>query len=360
MENKWIPERIRRLEAYQPAEGECRIRLDANESPFAPTEEMRDAFDEALREVPFQRYPDPAAAALREAFAGRYGLSSGNVVAGNGSDELIFLICTAFLLPGDHMAVTAPDFSMYAFYGSLVGAEIVTFEKDDNLCMDADRLTAFLREENVKLVILSNPCNPTGQLMRREEMLSVIRQTDALVIADEAYMEFCGEGESVLPFCGEYPNLIVLKTLSKAFGFAAARLGFAVGNTELIEAVRKVKSPYNLNAVSQKLGEIILSFAVIAESNIQKIRESKAALECALEREARKAHYRVYPSATNFVLLRFADTDGAAGAARALAMFEALKRDGILVRYILGDCLRITAGTEQENEALLCSFFAHL
>ncbi len=360
MENKWIPERIRRLEAYQPAEGACRVRLDANESPFAPTEEMRDAFAEALRDVQFQRYPDPSAAALREAFAGRYGLSSDNVVAGNGSDELIFLICTAFLLPGDRMAVTAPDFSMYAFYGSLAGAEIVTFEKNDNLCMDADRLTAFLTEEKIKLVIFSNPCNPTGQLMHREEVLSVVRRTDALVVADEAYMEFCGEGESVLPFCGEYPNLIVLKTLSKAFGFAAARLGFAVGNTELAEAVRKVKSPYNLNAVSQKLGEIMLSFAGIAESNIQKIRQSKAALECALKKEECRAHYRVYPSETNFVLLRFADADGSAGAARAAAMFGALKRDGVLVRHILGDCLRITAGTAQENEALLCSFFAHL
>lgn len=362
MENKWIPERIRRLEAYQPAEGECAIRLDANESPFAPTDEMRKAFAAALNEVQFQRYPEPAASGLISAYSEKYRLPPELIVAGNGSDELISLICTAFLLPGDRMAVTAPDFSMYAFYGNLAGAEMVTFEKDRDLCIDSEKLVRFVKENRVRLLIFSNPCNPTGRLLSRKEVYTVVRETEALVVVDEAYMEFCEEGESVLPLIGggEHPNLIVLKTLSKAYGFAAARIGFAVGERAIAEAIRKVKSPYNLNAVSQKLGEVMLSFSETAKKNIHVIKENRSALERALTKGEGDGAYRLYPSATNFVLLRFKDTANGTGSERAKEMFESLKREGILVRYILGDCLRITAGTEKENDALLSAFFAHI
>lgn len=135
---------------------------------------------------------------------------------------------------------------------------------------------AIRQRERVRLLIFSNPCNPTGRLLSRKEVCTVVRETEALVVVDEAYMEFCEEGESVLPLIGggEYPNLIVLKTLSKAYGFAAARIGFAVGERAIAEAIRKVKSPYNLNAVSQKLGEVILSFSETAKKNIHVIKKT--------------------------------------------------------------------------------------
>ena len=249
-----MAEKLQNLVPYSPLEGDYPIRLDANESFLSPPPELLQQIGDAVARIPFNRYPDPYCVALCEKFASFFGVRPSNVVAGNGSDELIGLIVSSFAGAGDRMAVVKPDFSMYAFYAQAAGVSVEVFEKPaETLALDADALVAFARERDVRLVILSNPCNPTSLSASRGSVLRIVEGLpDRLVVIDEAYMDF--STGSVLDVVDRYDNLIVLKTCSKAFGMAAIRLGFAVSHPTLAIALKAAKPPYNVNSMTQAIG----------------------------------------------------------------------------------------------------------
>ena len=352
MKRDIITEKIKKLEEYLTNTAKYPIRLDANESPFLPSEKIMNEFRNALNEIEFDRYPDPYATELVESFAKKCGVSPENVIAGNGSDEIISLICSGFIDARDIVTVITPDFSMYEFYSELAGGQIDKVSKDGNLKIDIDQLIDHVKKKRSKILIFSNPCNPTGQLIDRERIARLCKSLDeTLVVVDEAYMEFAGTNESVIVLVNEAENLIVLKTLSKAFGSAAMRLGFAISNREFITAIRKIKSPYNVNTISQTFGTIILRHNDEIEKNIGKIKENTKILHKSLADRKNNLVKHVFGTETNFVLI---DT-GSAGNARWIT--EAMNASGIAIRC-MGDSgfIRISAGTKDEIDAVLHVF----
>ncbi len=349
--NKYIPKRILEIEEYTPVNEAYEIRLDTNENPLPPSLEAIESLTAALRTVPLNRYPDPLARKLNKAFAEAYNTSEEYITAGNGSDELISVILNMFLRPEDTIAVTAPDFSMYAFYAGLIGCNIIKTGKDCCGEIDFDLLSETVNKNNCKVVVFSNPCNPTGLAYDRETIIKFYRSVDCIVIVDEAYMEFCRDGCSVLDLCGKEERLIVLKTLSKAYSAAGLRIGFSVSHPDVASAVRRVKSPYNLNMFSQAAGEILLSDYETVFCGAKIIAERTQRLRNILEREAgRSEKYKVYKSDTNFILLSFACEKCADN------IYEGLKKKSIIIRRPNNTHLRITCGTEEENEIFIREF----
>ncbi|QAT49742.1 histidinol-phosphate transaminase [Caproiciproducens sp. NJN-50] len=335
--------KIRDLKPYEPVTGRYPIRLDANESFRRPTEEILEKIRNAAASAAFNRYPDPYAEELCAAFADYYGVDRSNVTAGNGSDELISVILGAFIMNGDPVMTLSPDFSMYRFYGYLNEAKCLEYPKNPDFSVDPDELIASVRGSGVRALVFSNPCNPTGRGLTREEVRKLVGSVDALVVLDEAYMDFWDQ--SLIREAEQYDNLILLRTCSKMFGMAALRLGFAVANPALTAAIRAVKSPYNVNACSQKIGSVVLRERDWIRSGLAEIQASQKELFTMLKSlEARHpSQIHVYDSVTNFTLI------GAAGSRR---VFEGLMKAGIVVRY-MGDYLRITAGTPEENMELI-------
>lgn len=337
-----LNDKIKNLVPYQPISGVYDIRLDANECPDNLPDDVRAELSRRLSEVDFNRYPDPLAVKLVNSFAEYYGVKPELVTAGNGSDELIFLIESAFMEKGDKMLVASPDFSMYIFYSSICEVECETFFKDENLDLDVDALIEKINSDNISLVIFSNPCNPTGRGITRAQAEKLVSSVNALVILDEAYMDFWTE--SLLDKVEDYSNLIIFRTASKLVGAAALRLGFAVANPVISRAIKAVKSPYNVNSISQAFGEVIFRQKEYLKNRQKTIVNNKEMLYNGLkEITAPRNDIVVYESVANFVFMK-------TGCSREI--WEYLKSRSIVVR-LMGEYLRITAGTEKEVGAVL-------
>ncbi len=338
-----LNEKLKNMTPYEPVSGTFEIRLDANESFLTLSETIKTELAKRLKEIPFNRYPDPMAAEVCERFGAYYGIAPAYVTAGNGSDELISVITGAFLSEGDKLLTVKPDFSMYGFYAELAGAKVISLQKREDLTIDVDALIETAKREQVSCVMFSNPCNPTGQGLSREAVRRIITALDCLVVLDEAYMDFYTE--SLLDEVEQYDNLIILRTCSKALGLAAFRLGFAVANERLTGVLRAVKSPYNVNTLTQAYGAVVLSHKAEEQQALREILASRDALYAALTAMQEEIHCfdRIYPTVTNFVLVK---------TGRAAEIFEKLKARSIVVR-LMSDCLRITAGNQKENQAVL-------
>ena len=341
-----LNEKVKNLTPYEPISGEYEIRLDANESFLKVPEEIKNEMVEALRNASLNRYPDPMATKLVEGFSRYFKVNPDCVTAGNGSDEIISVIMNAFLQKGDKILTLEPDFSMYRFYAEIAECESVKYQKNDDLDVNIDEVIKIANAEKVRIVIFSNPCNPTSRIIKKDDLRKLINSVNSLVVLDEAYMDFA-EDESLLNEFENYDNLIILKTCSKALGSAALRLGFAVANKTLTNVIRAVKSPYNVNSVSQALGEVLFSHPDYIDYCIETVIKSKEELYNSLVDLASKTDKieRIYESHTNFVFLKVKN---------AKEVFEKMKNCGIIIRN-MGENLRITAGTNQENEKMLAT-----
>lgn len=340
--NYELNNKIRNLEPYEPISGTYRIRLDANECPCNYPEDIKQQIKDEIDKIDFNRYPDPMASEVVNSFAEYYGIKPECVTAGNGSDELIFLIESAFLEKGDKMLVVAPDFSMYKFYSSICEVECDSFIKDDDLDLDVDMLINKINSDNVNLLIFSNPCNPTGRGITADKARKLVSSVNALVILDEAYMDFWNE--SLIDETEKYSNLIVFRTASKSIGSAALRLGFAVANETISRAIKAVKSPYNVNSISQTIGKVIYKNKEYLLNRQKTIVRNKEKLYNGLVKISETyKNFRVYESCANFVFVK---------TPFGKQLWEYLKDNSIVIRY-MGDYIRITAGTEQEVEETL-------
>lgn len=331
-----LNDKLKDLKPYDPISGDYSIRLDANESFLELPIELLEKAQYAMADIAFNRYPDPNATELCESFGAYYGIDPALVTAGNGSDEWLFIIASSFLMRGDKILTVEPDFSMYRFYGFLAEAESVVYQKKEDLTIDVDALIAAVNESGAKVVLFSNPCNPTSLGLRREEVRKLITSVSALVVLDEAYMDFWDQ--SLLHDAPALSNLIVLRTLSKAWGAAGLRLGFAVSSPGLISALNAARSPYNVGTPAQILGRILLEQG---ESRGAFLAEQARKLEGQLKLLLPQA--RVFPTHTNFVYLETQD---------AAQIYEYLKEQGIIIRLFGQNALRITASVDEELGAL--------
>lgn len=339
-----INDKLKNMTPYEPIEGNYRIRLDANESFLTVTEELKSEILSAVSGVRFNRYPDPYAKELCALFASYYGVDSALVTAGNGSDELICLIISAFLQKGESLLCFEPEFSMYSFYSEVAEARCVKLGKGDGYRIDPAKAIETADAEGVRMIVFSNPCNPTSTALPREDVLKIIDGSgDRLVVVDEAYMDFYGQ--SVLDEVARRDNLIVLRTCSKAVGMAAIRLGFAIAPKRITDALRAVKSPYNVNSVTQAIGCAVLSHPQEISKRVEKINASRDMLADALH-----ALEKEYPGELHVVAheanFAFVECDSSA------ELFDYLKGRGIIIRYF-GKTLRITAGRNHENAELI-------
>lgn len=337
-----LNEKVKNLTPYEPISGTYEIRLDANESFLTVPKQIEEEMVTAFRNSALNRYPDPNAVKLVKGFANYFKVDPDCVTAGNGSDEIISVIMNAFLQKGDKILTLEPDFSMYCFYAEIAECESVKYQKDENLEINIDEVISLANSERVRIVIFSNPCNPTSGIVTKENVIKLISSTDALVVLDEAYMDFA-ENESLLSEFQNYDNLIVLKTCSKALGCAALRLGFAVCNKTLANVIRAVKSPYNVNSVSQALGEVLFSHPDYIDGCIETVVNSRKELYSAICKLKSDKIEKVYETHTNFVFMKVKN---------AKQVFEKMKENGIIIRN-MGDYLRITAGNAYENKRLL-------
>ena len=334
-----LNDKIKNLVPYEPISGTFNIRLDANECTLNYNDEFKQLVFDAVNSIDFNRYPDPTCINIRKSFADFYGIDYKNVTVGNGSDELLFIIESAFLEKGDSLLVATPDFSMYEFYSSIAEVNCVKYVKNTELNIDIDKLINIVNSNNIGLVLFSNPCNPTGQGVCKKDIVKLLNSVNALVVLDEAYMDFWSDEESLIKDVNNYSNLIVLRTASKAMGSAALRLGFAVSNITITNALTAVKSPYNVNTLSQTIGASVYKNKKFLKNQINTIVENTNLLYNRLVDISNNTEdFVVYPTKTNFVFVK---------TSFGKDLWNFLKDNSVAIRF-MGDYIRITAGTKEE------------
>ena len=312
---------------------EARVFLDANENPY---------------NAPYNRYPDPLQLELKAALSKVKGVPAENIFLGNGSDEPIDLVYRCFCEPGvDNVVAIEPTYGMYKVCADINNTAYRPVLLDEQYQITADRLLA-ATDQHTKLIWLCSPNNPTGNSLDRDEMLSLIEAFDGIVIVDEAYADFSAQ-KSLRHEIASHPNLIVLSTLSKAWGCAAIRLGMAFAQREIIEIYNKVKYPYNVNLLTQQQALEILDNPFEVEKWVTTLLQERRRLMEAFQ--LLPICKKVFPTDANFFLARMTD---------AQAIYDYLVERGIIVRNRsrispCENCLRVTIGTKNENNELLAA-----
>jgi histidinol-phosphate aminotransferase len=331
------------LKAYHVADSDGMVKLDAMENPYPLPAALRRELAEHLSRADLHRYPDPTGRKLRALIADKMHVPPGmEILLGNGSDDLIQIVTFAMARPGAAMLFPSPTFVMYAVNATLSGMRAVRYALKPDYSLDREAFVAQVRKEQPALVFLAYPNNPTGVLYPEDDVVAVLRAAKGLVVIDEAYHVFAQK--SFLPRLAEFPNLVVMRTVSK-LGLAGIRLGYLVGRPEWIGEFNKVRQAYNVNVLTQAAASFALERLDVLEAQAARIREDRKGLGDAL---ATLPGVTVFPSAANFFLVRVPDAD---------RTYEALRRQGVLVRNFnsagLENCLRITVGTPDENRILL-------
>lgn len=321
---------IRSLRPYEAKEIPCKVKLDANESPYtiniAPDKKI-------LRRL--NRYPDPEAKELKKAISKNLKINTDNILPGNGSDELIYYLITTF---GGPVLYPVPTFSMYGIISQALGEKNIGIPLNKDFDLDIDKMLAAIKKYSPRLIFLSSPNNPTGNCFSAESILKIIEASKGIVIVDEAYQPFSSD-RGFLPLLKDYKNLAILRTLSK-IGFASLRVGFLIADAGLINEVNKVRLPFNLNALSQAMALEAFKNKNIIESQIKNITSERERL---FEELSSIKDITPYPSEANFILFKTKNTD---------VVFQKLIKNGVLVRNLssaVKDSLRVTVGTPEEN-----------
>ncbi|MBA4372921.1 MAG: histidinol-phosphate transaminase [Thermodesulfovibrio sp.] len=331
---KLVKKDVAALRAYSAVEIPCRIKLDANESPYG--------FDEALKAAALlktNRYPDPEAKALKKILAREMRVRPENILQGNGSDELIYYLIATF---GGPVLYPVPTFSMYGIIAQAFGEEKLEVSLDEAYDLDAAAMLTAVKRQKPKLIFLSTPNNPTGNCFSSERILPLLEAARGIVVVDEAYQPFASD-RGFLPLLKDYKNLVIMRTLSK-IGLAGLRFGYMIASPEIIGEVNKVRLPFNVNALSQAVALAALKDRKRLKASIRQIVTERDRLFSAMEEIP---GITPFPSEANFILFRVAGPD---------RVYKALLRQGILVRNIqdaVKGSLRVTVGTPDENTAFL-------
>ena len=331
--NNIVRKNILSLKPYSSARDEFSgtegIFLDANENPYGT----------------YNRYPDPYQLELKSLVAKEKGIELTNIFVGNGSDEVIDLLFRIFCQPGTDKALTfSPTYGMYEVSAAINDVMIIKVPLNQNLDIESDAISPYLNDEHLKLICICSPNNPTGNTFSKPVIEEILTNFNSIVLVDEAYIDFSKE-ESLICMIEKYPNLVVSQTMSKAWGLAAARVGFAYANAAVIKLMNKVKPPYNISGPNQKNALITLENREQYEKNLRSILIEKALLKKALE--SIQIVLKVFPSEANFFLVRFENAD---------FIYNKLVEEKIIVRNrntVVENCIRITVGTPRENQKLI-------
>ena len=344
----WVRPGIAALSAYHVPEAEGLIKLDAMENPYTWPEELRDQWLQRLRGLDVNRYPHPQSPGVKKALRGAMGIpEDAGLILGNGSDELIQMIAMTVGGEGRTLLSVEPSFVMYRMIASFLGLEYIGVPlRPGDFSLDMEALLKAVERHQPALVFLAYPNNPTGNLFSEGDLLRVIEAAPGLVVVDEAYAPFTDA--SFLSRLGHYPNLLVMRTVSK-MGLAGLRLGLLAGPDAWLREIEKTRLPYNINVLTQVSAEFALGHQAVFDRQTSAIRAERARLFAGLDRFDRISSY---PSEANFILIRVPE-------GRAPDIHGRLREQGVLVKNLhgahplLADCLRITVGTPEENSAFL-------
>lgn len=332
---KLLRNNILKLQPYTSARddfnGEASVYLDANENPF---------------NAPFNRYPDPLQTEVKNLISSIKNVSAENIFIGNGSDEAIDLLYRAFCEPRiDNVVAIEPTYGMYKVCATINDIEYRKVLLDENFQFNANNL---LSASNIytKIIWLCSPNNPTGNNLNPEEIIKVLDSFEGIVVIDEAYIDFSAK-EGFSGKLAQFPNLVILQTLSKAWGNAAIRLGMAYASTEIISILNKIKYPYNINILTQKQALKALQNAEQVQKWVKTLLSERDGLVKGLKKLSFVKH--IYPTDANFVLVKTTEVN---------LIYQYLVDKGIIVRNrsnvsLCFGCLRITVGTPEENKTLL-------
>ncbi len=328
---------VKELQPYVVNPTVCSVKLDANEG-------NKDLFKDLVKELGndfyLNVYPDDNYTDLKKAISDYIGCNIENISIGNGSSELLDLCVKTFVDTDELILSLDPTFSMYSIYAKIVNSRYMGTGEGNDFDIDVDEVIESIKENNPKLTIICNPNNPTGTVIKRDKVLEIVKSTDEIVIVDEAYMEF-GE-ESVVDEIENYKNLIVVKTLSKAFSMAGIRTGYLLANEELVKTVEKVRPPYNLNSVSAFLATKALEQKDKMLAYVKEVKKKREKVYNALL----DMNIKAFPSGANFVFF-YSDIKD---------LEDKLVQEDILIRKFggkLDNHYRVTIGTEEENNAFI-------
>ena len=328
---------VKELQPYVVNPVVCSVKLDANEG-------NKDLFKDLIKDIGddfyLNLYPDDNYTELKEAIVNYIGCKIENISVGNGSSELLDLCVKTFVDTNELILSLDPTFSMYSIYAKIVNSRYIGAGEGNDFTINVDDVIKSIKENNPKLTIICNPNNPTGTTIKRDDVLRIVKSTDNVVIVDEAYMEF--SNESVVDEIENYDNLIVVKTMSKAFSMAGIRTGYLIANEELVKTIEKVRPPYNLNSISALLAtkalkqkDKMLSYVENLKVEREKIYEKLIAMGV-----------KAYKSGANFVFF----------SSKVDNLAEKLIDNDVLIRKFggkLDNYYRVTVGSPKENEAFL-------
>lgn len=320
-----------------------KLYLDSNENLYNPYKSLSDDFSDRLKEVDFFRYPENSYLELREAYAKYVAVQKENVIAGNGSDEMLNLIISSYIGKNDIMLTFDPDFSMYDYYVSQNEGIIKKYKFDIEKFNERDFIE-YAKRINPKIIIFSNPNNPTGIAIESSKVRIILSELKSVkIVVDEAYMEFFGD--SVIKFIDEYENLIVTRTLSKAFSLAALRVGFLIANKLEVKKLLALKVPYNVNSISAEIAKIALGNEHLMDITVKKIISNR---ECIFEffkmYESRNKNIKFYKSFANYIYATGIGTRKIRGL---------LEDNNIKIRVFLDDRIRITIGDDNSIKKVM-------
>ena len=328
---------VKELQPYVVNPVVCSVKLDANEG-------NKDLFKDLIKDIGddfyLNLYPDDNYTQLKEAIVNYIGCKIENISVGNGSSELLDLCVKTFVDTNELILSLDPTFSMYSIYAKIVNSRYIGAGEGNDFTINVDDIIKSIEENDPKLTIICNPNNPTGTTIKRDDVLRIVKSTDNVVIVDEAYMEF--SNESVVDEIENYDNLIVVKTMSKAFSMAGIRTGYLIANEELVKTIEKVRPPYNLNSISALLATKALKQKDKMLSYVENLKVEREKIYEKLLDMGVKA----YKSGANFVFF----------SSKVDNLAEKLIENDVLIRKFggkLDNYYRVTVGSPKENEAFL-------
>jgi histidinol-phosphate aminotransferase len=331
--DKLVRENVIKLSPYSCARddfnGKTGIFLDANENPYGN----------------LNRYPDPYQKELKTEISKIKGIEEDKIFLGNGSDEIIDLCFRVFCNPGIDKALTfTPTYGMYTVSASVNDVKVISIPLNSSFQIDLKKTEPLLSDKNLKLVFICSPNNPTANSMNYDDVEYIISKFRGIVVVDEAYIDF-SEKRSFITLVGKYPNLILMQTLSKAYGLAAVRLGIAFSDPQIIKFFNKIKPPYNISTINQRAALKKLAQKDQLKSLVIRIKKERVRLSTILTKM--EIIEKVYPSDANFLLVKVKNAD---------MIYNSLVDKNIIVRNrnkVIDNCLRITIGTRPENDKLI-------
>ena len=340
---------IQALDAYRIVESNGLIKLDAMENPYGWPKSMQDEWLDHLRGLPLNRYPDPGSQRLKQTLRDVFNIGHElEILLGNGSDELIQIVQICMSTSGSVMLSPSPSFVMYEMAAKFVGAKFIRVPLASDFSIDLGAMRTAIDKHNPAVIFLAYPNNPTGNLFDHDAMDEIVRTSSGLVVVDEAYHIFADS--SYYDQLSSYDNLVVMRTLSK-LGLAGLRLGFLVGPKTWLSEFEKVRMPYNVGVLTQATADFALHRLDIFEQQAAQMIAERERLFAAL---AGRTDIKPFPSQTNFILFRSESLP-------ATDLFDRLIEHGILIKNChqtdpaLEQCLRVSIGTENDNNAFLAA-----